>query len=226
MKQVVTQGIILSRTDFGEADRILHFLTPDHGKISAIAKGVRKSKSKLAGGIELFSVSELSFIIGKSDIYTITSTRLIEHFDNIVKDINRTNIGYDFIRLLDKSTEDNTEPAYFKLLSTAFEALNDLDLNLQVTVLWFNMQLIKLAGHQPNLQTDTQGNKLDASKIYSFDFDRMQFVEADKQGGFDSNQIKFLRLAFATSSPQILNKVKEKSAYIDSALSLAKYLQI
>jgi DNA repair protein RecO (recombination protein O) len=58
MKTIVTKGIVLTRTDYGEADRILHFLTPDQGKIAGIAKGVRKSKSKLAGGIELFSVSK------------------------------------------------------------------------------------------------------------------------------------------------------------------------
>src|SRR5205814_1274862 len=105
-----TQGVVLSRTDFGEADRIIHFLTPDHGKVTGIAKGVRKSKSKLAGGIELFSISELTFIVGKSEIYTIISARLINHFDNIVKDLNRTNIGYDFLRMVNKATEDNTGP--------------------------------------------------------------------------------------------------------------------
>jgi DNA repair protein RecO (recombination protein O) len=51
MRQFRTQAIILNRTDYGEADRIISFLTPDHGKVKAIAKAVRKSKSKLAGGI-------------------------------------------------------------------------------------------------------------------------------------------------------------------------------
>jgi len=51
MKRINTHGIVLARTDFGEADRILTFLTPDNGKVKAIAKGVRKQKSKMAGGI-------------------------------------------------------------------------------------------------------------------------------------------------------------------------------
>ncbi|MDO8591465.1 MAG: DNA repair protein RecO, partial [bacterium] len=71
MNRYVTQGIVLSRTDFGEADRILTFLTNDHGKVRAIAKGVRKSKSKLAGGIELFSISDLTLIIGRGEINTL-----------------------------------------------------------------------------------------------------------------------------------------------------------
>lgn len=49
-KDIRTLGIVLRRTNYGEADRILNILTPS-GKITAIAKGVRKSRSKLAGRI-------------------------------------------------------------------------------------------------------------------------------------------------------------------------------
>ena len=57
-KDLRTKAIVLRRTDYGEADRILQLLTPS-GKRSVIARGVRKEKSKLAGGIELFSVSDV-----------------------------------------------------------------------------------------------------------------------------------------------------------------------
>ena len=60
-----TSAIILKRVDYGEADRILTLLTPDHGKLSLMAKGVRKIKSKLAGGIELFSISTITFAEGR-----------------------------------------------------------------------------------------------------------------------------------------------------------------
>ena len=68
MNQLTTQGIVLRRTDFGEADRILTVLTPANGKLSLMARGARRSKSKLAGGIELFSTSDLVYIQGKSDL--------------------------------------------------------------------------------------------------------------------------------------------------------------
>jgi DNA repair protein RecO (recombination protein O) len=209
MKTIVTTGVVLSRTDYGEADRILHFLTPDHGKITAIAKGVRKSKSKLAGGIELFSVSELSFIVGRSEIYTIISARLDKHFDNIVKELERTNVGYDFLRLINKSTEDNTDPEYFELLKQSLEALNDLSLEPRIISLWFSAQLIKMAGHTPNLKTDCEGAKLAEGSSYKFDFGSMCF-DLDKSGQnvFNANHIKFLRLGFAAAKPQILHQVK------------------
>src|SRR3954471_22046155 len=106
MIQYRTPAIILRRTDYGEADRIITFLTPDYGKVKGIAKGVRKSKSKLAGGIELFSVSDISFIKGRREIDTIVSTRLIKHYGNIVKNLDRTNLAYDLIKRLNKATED------------------------------------------------------------------------------------------------------------------------
>jgi DNA repair protein RecO (recombination protein O) len=209
VKTIVTTGVVLSRTDYGEADRIIHFLTPDQGKITGIAKGVRKSKSKLAGGIEIFSVSELSFIVGKSEIYTIISARLVKHYDNIVKELERTNIAYECIRLVNKATEDNPESAYFKILEAAFETLDDLSLDPKVTDTWLKMQLIRLAGHSPNLKTDCDGKKLSQEKEYKFDFDNMCFdSEQNGQGIFNSNHIKFLRLGFVANRPQILHKVQ------------------
>jgi len=62
MKKIVTSAIVLSRINFGEADKIVTFITPSSGKLSCIARGARKIKSKLAGGIELFSVNTISYI--------------------------------------------------------------------------------------------------------------------------------------------------------------------
>jgi DNA repair protein RecO (recombination protein O) len=208
MRQFRTQAIILNRTDYGEADRIITFLTPDHGKVKAIAKGVRKQKSKLAGGIELFSVSDLSFIVGRSEINTLRSSRLIKHYGNIVKDLDRTNSGYAVIKKLDKATEDQPEPAYFYLLQEAFEVLNDQKLSLDLINFWFNSQLLRLAGHTPNLRTDGGGQKLSADKTYSFDYENMRFTE-DGQGSFSADHIKFLRLAFSPNSAKNLSRIKQ-----------------
>src|SRR5580765_2280386 len=103
MNQVATQGIILTRTDYAEADRIITFLTPDHGKLKAIAKGVRKAGAKLAGAVELFGISDISFVIGRGEISTLTSARLIRNYGNIVKDINRTTAAYEFLKIINKA---------------------------------------------------------------------------------------------------------------------------
>ncbi len=113
MNQIVTKGIVLTRTDYGEADRIITMLTPDQGKVRVIAKGVRRVKSKLAGGIELFSVSSITYIPGRKEIGTLVSTRLQQHFGNIVKDIDRTMLGYELLKRLNKATEDDVDDDYF-----------------------------------------------------------------------------------------------------------------
>jgi DNA repair protein RecO (recombination protein O) len=207
MRQFRTQAIILNRTEYGEADRIITFLTPDHGKVPAIAKGVRRSQSKLAGGIELFSVSDLSFIIGRSEINTLRSSRLIKHYGNIVKDLDRTNSAYTIIKKLDKATEEQPEPAYFYLLQDGFEALDDSAVSLELINTWFDMQLLRLAGHTPNLRTDDKGQKLLPDKKYSFDSENMRFHQ-DGRGKFSADHIKFLRLGFSPNSVKSLARVK------------------
>src|SRR6185312_3193508 len=157
-----------NRTDFAEADRILTFLTNSHGKVRGLAKGVRKSKSKLAGGLELFSVSDLTMLIGRGEINTVMSTRLIKHYGSIVKDLKRTELAFETLRLINKTTEDAPEPQYYELLNSTLEALDNLELEPQITFLWFSMQLLKLSGHSPNLKTDINGDKLTASASYDF----------------------------------------------------------
>src|SRR4051812_27782326 len=137
MKQIVTQGIVLTRTNYGEADRILTLLTPDQGKIRLIAKGVRKSKSKLAGGIELFSVSDITFMRGRSEVGTLLSSRLKLHFGEIVKDIDRTMLSYELIKQLNRATEDECEPEYFDLMELALAALNDPAISNELIQVWF-----------------------------------------------------------------------------------------
>jgi DNA repair protein RecO (recombination protein O) len=207
MKRLNTKAIVLARTDYGEADRILTLLTPDQGKVKGIAKGVRKSKSKMAGGIELFSVSEVSYIIGKSEINTIISTRLVKHYGNIVKDIDRTNLAYEIIKITNKATEDHPEEAYFKLLKDVFEALDDDSINATLINLWFNAQLLKISGHAPNLKTDKEGNTLREGKKYDFDFEKVCFT-AKTSGPYGVDEIKFARLVFGNNQPQTLQKVQ------------------
>lgn len=205
MNRINTQGIVLSRTDYGEADRILTFLTPDHGKVSAIAKGVRKQKSKLAGGIELFSVSEISYIVGRKEISTLISTRLVKHYGDIVKNMDRTNAAYEIIKTINKATEDKPEAAYFSLLQTSLESLNDQAIDLELIEAWFAAQLLRLSGHTPNLHTQKDGQKLQAGQAYDFDFESMNFYVGE---AYNTDQIKFLRVLFSTNLPPTIQKIK------------------
>jgi len=215
VKQLLTEGIILSRTDYGEADRIITLLTPEHGKLRLMAKGVRKVKSKLAGGIELFSVSHITFIQGKSDVGTLISTRLIRHYGHIVKNIDRVQLGYELIKMLNKATEDEPEPEYFTLMDEAFAALDDVTIDEQLIKVWFQAQLLKLAGHSPNLTADIAGSSLDPGETYTFDFDKMALAQ-NSAGQLSADHIKYLRLLFSSNPSQTLAKVQGSAALLNN----------
>ena len=219
MKQLVTEAIILSRTDYGEADRIITLLTPSYGKLVLLAKGVRRIKSKLAGGIELFSVSEITFIKGRGEVGTLVSTRLLTHYGKIISDIERTMLGYELIKQLHKATEEAPEPEYFDLLKEAFVALNTTNINVTLIKLWFAMRLLSLGGHMPNLQSDTEGNRLDAEARYDFSFDDATF-RRNPEGRFNANHIKFLRMGFAGTIPAMLTHIRGSGQLVEDTAAL------
>lgn len=207
MKQLVTRGIVLARTNYGEADRIVTLLTPDQGKLRLMARGVRKSKSKLAGGIELFSVSDITFIKGRGDVGTLISARLEKHYGSIVQDLDRTMLGYELIKQLNRATEDEPESEYFDLLNQTYAALEDKAVSLLLVQAWFSAQLLRLSGYNPNLQTDSAGNTLEAGKNYNLSIDDMSFAGANN-GIFSTNHIKLMRLLFSGNSPAAISNIE------------------
>jgi DNA repair protein RecO (recombination protein O) len=223
MNQLVTTGIILSRTDYGEADRIITLLTPDAGKLRLMAKGVRRIKSKLAGGIELFSVSNITYIQGRGDIGTLISTRLIKHYGHIVSDIERVQLGYELIKILNKITEDEPEAEYFSLLDDAFAALDEPELHRKLIEGWFYAQLLRHGGFAPNLTATTKGNKLEADKLYNFSYDDSAFFES-KSGRFSAAHIKFLRLLFSPNQPKTLQQVEGIGELLPSCFLLTQIM--
>lgn len=222
-EQILTTAIVLARTDFQEADRILTLLTPDRGKLKVIAKGVRRPRSKLAGGIELLSVSHVAVLPGRGDLGTLVSSRLITHYGSIVQDIKRTMLTYDLLKRINRVTEDEPGEEYFTLLRHGLEALNDLELSAEIVELWFTMQLLHITGHIPNLKTDSEGQSLRPDQHYLFDFENMSFRIQDG-GPYQANHIKLLRLSYATDHPAVLKQVTDATTSVPPILKLTKNL--
>lgn len=193
MRQQTSPAIVLRRTNYGEADRIVTFLTPA-GKISAMVKGVRRSKSKLAGGIELFSQNTITFLQTKGDLYRIVSSRLDTHWEGIVGDLPRMMFGYEAMKLLNHVIEDEAEAPYFELLRQTLEALSDSQTPREAIEVWFYMRLLKLQGHEPQLTHDHKGDALPPDSLYTFSVDDMAFF-VSSEGSYRAEHIKLLRLA-------------------------------
>ncbi len=218
---IVTEAIVLSRRDFGEADRIVSVLTPDHGKLSFVAKGVRRPKSKLAAGIELFSVSTLNILPGRADLGTLISSRLDTHYGDIATDIQRTMMGYECIRHLNRFVEDAADAEYFELLHATLISLNDMSIDSSLTELWFLVQLLVVSGHTPNTETDIDGTPLAADAVYSFDSEAMTFA-LRSNGTYKANHIRLLRLAQTASTAGVLARVQGSSEYASALLPLLR----
>jgi DNA repair protein RecO (recombination protein O) len=96
--------VVLRRTNYGEADRILQLITPD-GRKSVMARSVRKEKSRLAGGIELFAISDVVLREGKGELGILTSARLVYFFRHILEDYDRLQFGYEAIKQVSRGSE-------------------------------------------------------------------------------------------------------------------------
>ena len=122
------KAIILRRTNYGEADRIITVLTREQGILSVMARGVRREKSRLAGGIELFSICDLTLAKGRAnriDLWTLTGAKIVRSFYDIIEDFGKMEFGYEAIKLTARAAEDVDEPEYFDLLEKTFANLNN-----------------------------------------------------------------------------------------------------
>lgn len=221
MKTVVDQAIILKRINYGEADRILTLLTRNHGKISAIAKGARRPKSKLAGGLELLSVSSLSFIEGRGELKTLVSTQLEKHFGNIVNDLSRTMLAYDFLKVVDTRTEHECEESYFFVLESALAGLDSHEIQSQVTQAWFLACLLQLSGTHMNIERQSNGMEFEEGATYAFNYDDMGFI-AQPTGTFTPRHIKLLRLFSKVNAPSHLLHVAGAAELSDDLVPLLR----
>ncbi len=206
-KQVTTPAIVLSRTNFNEVDRIVNFLGPK-GQFSAMVKGVRRVKSKLAGGIELFSISQITYLDTKSDLKVVVQSRLIEHYGDIAANLERMLFAYDCMKYLKKITPEETDDdGYYLSLKVLLDSLNRPDIDLSLIKLWWLVQVLSLTGNGLELQKDAELKKLFENQSYGFVGGSARLVVKDG-GVVSSDVIKVLRLMQEGKNPAQLAKLK------------------
>ncbi len=214
-----TRAIVLRRTNYGEADRILQLLTPD-GRRSVMAKGVRKEKSKLAGGIELFAVSDVVLGEGKGDLGILTSAQLVHFYRHILEDYDRLQFGYRAIKLTSKASDTVDEPEWFDLLGEVLAALDALTIPLELIETWFLLRYSALLGRELNLDLDIDGVPLTAETNYRYDSGE-QGLRPLQSGEVTSDHVKLLRL-IATRSLKVLVQIGGIGAILPECLRVAR----
>lgn len=149
MKSYKTSGIILKRSNLGEADRIITAFTSEYGKVKFVAKGVRKINSKMGGTLEPFYLVELLILPGKS-LDTLASSNIQEIFLNTQTDLERIKLSSLFSEIIDKTMPDKTPNLeIFELLLECLRQINTPKLTLIKP--FFITNLLMISGLSPEL---------------------------------------------------------------------------
>jgi DNA repair protein RecO (recombination protein O) len=170
-RTVKTEAVVLRSMRLGEADRVLHIYTLDRGRVGAVAKGVRKTKSRFGARLEPLSHVELLLHQGQSDLQTITGVHLLDAHHHAREDYYRLSVGLigaeAMLRLF--SEQEANERAFLALTrvldaldttphAAERPALDPLALSFQLKLLW-------LSGYLPHLTSCAECGAEDATLV-------------------------------------------------------------
>jgi DNA repair protein RecO (recombination protein O) len=145
-----TDAIVLSRFDLGEADRVLTLITPGHGKLKAIAKGIRRPTSRLGGSLEPFA--ELRVALARGRTFDVVTEVRVGHAWLALRDrLESAATAWYLAELADRSLEERheAEPLY-ALLHRAYELL-DAGMAPGRVARWYEMHLADELGQRPEV---------------------------------------------------------------------------
>jgi DNA repair protein RecO (recombination protein O) len=145
-----TDAIVLSRFDYGEADRILTLITPQGGKLKAIAKGIRRPTSRIGGSLEPFA--ELTVLLARGRTFDVVTQVSVGHaWLNLRDSLEGAATAWYLAELADRSLEERhaAEPVY-SLLKRGYELL-DAGMAPNRVARWFEMHLADELGMRPEV---------------------------------------------------------------------------
>ncbi len=192
-----TDAIIIGRTDYGEADRILRIITPDEGKQAAIAKGTRRLKSRSGGHLELFGEVSLMLATGRN-MSVVASAQVKWYPHDLTGDYDRLGLAYMTATMIDRLIEENhPQPEVYNCLR---EALHSLDTGAGGVYfeLWYKLRLVRLLGYQPELKACAICGSSSSKSDYWFSAEKGGIVDETCRASIDQaishSTIKLWRL--------------------------------
>jgi DNA repair protein RecO (recombination protein O) len=148
-----TEGIVLRSIRYGEADRILHVYTMDRGRVSAIAKGVRKTRSRFGGRLEPFFRLRLMLHEGRSDLMTVTAAETVAAYPRLREDARALDGAARACEAVARVFDDGDPHAgVFNLLANELALLDAEPAGAtRANALAFRLKLLLAAGFAPQL---------------------------------------------------------------------------
>jgi len=143
------RGVVLRTHKLGEADRIITFMTRGRGKVRAVAKGVRKTKSRFGGRLEPPSHVDLQLYEGR-ELDIVTQVETLDHFGGLREEYERLARAVAMLEATDQiALEREANPQLYKMLVGALRALADRDTPLVVPA--FFLKVLALEGFRPQV---------------------------------------------------------------------------
>ncbi len=161
------QGIVLRSYPFGEADKVVVLLSPNHGKLRTVAKGVRKTKSRFGGRLEAFCHVDLVLYEGRN-LDTITQATIIEPFHGLRSELDRVVAAGTMVEVADAvAQEGESSVRLFLLLQRGLRALDDGETHPDL-VTAFLLKAADIVGVAPALQACAGCGRTDHLTRFSF----------------------------------------------------------
>ncbi len=146
------KGIVLKTHKLGESDRIITVLTNHYGKVGAVAKGVRKTKSKFGSRLEPFTHVDLVLYKGRN-LDIVTQAEIINAFSRIRDSFDRITYGSAMLDLVTKvSVEGERDIALYNLLLKSLDVLSRAKKNFRLLLITFDIKLMAVSGFMPKLE--------------------------------------------------------------------------
>jgi DNA repair protein RecO (recombination protein O) len=145
-----TEAVVVRRQNLGEADRLLSIYSLEHGKIKAIAKGIRRPQSRKAGHLEPFTQAALMLAKGR-ELDIVTQAEALELFPHIRQDLVLLSQAAYVVELLDRFTvEHDPNRSLYRLLVNTLERL-EAGADPDSVLRYYELRLLELTGYKPEL---------------------------------------------------------------------------
>ncbi len=165
------RGVVLRTYRLGEADRIVVLLTEGHGKVRAVAKGIRRTKSKFGARLDPLSHVSLLLWQGRSELDVVNEVSVIDHFKTVREDLHRVTCGLSLLEVADQlSQERHADPALYEMLVGALRVLADAQRDPTLVAPAFFLKALVLDGAGPELDACVGCGKPDGTvTLVAFD---------------------------------------------------------
>ena len=148
---LTTKGLVLRVTSYNDHDSLLTLLTPNHGKLTVKARGLRRKNSPLTAPCQLLAFGEFTLFEYRS-MYTINEAFSVELFTPLRRDLQKLSLGTYFAQVAEVlSQEDMPNPELLSLVLNCLHALSRMNLPEMLIKAAFELRGACLAGYEPNL---------------------------------------------------------------------------